>query len=137
MKTEFSCWLRYLHIGILICFVWTITGCADVEQKHRVQNYFGLAADEQLNSTNIQTALLQQFPLGTLKVDVETALVKRGFGKDGHSEMWQTNGVLYCVPDDFEDSWFKLGMRRIDAGFYFDDQEKLKKIDVETYVYSL
>jgi hypothetical protein len=123
-----------------------ISGCigfGNVEQKKteaRIRHYFGLASSKSMNSTNIQSALLLQFPVGTPSFRVEASLAERGVGKDGKSMMWRpetnkwwTGNSLCCGPNDYSDGF--ISMRRIQVVFNLD-QQKVKAIEVFSFSYS-
>jgi hypothetical protein len=136
MKTTLPKWLRYIGYVIFVGFIliFAVVGCGSIEQKKtetRIRHYFGLAPHEPLNSTNIQSALLLQFPAGTPITNVEATLTERGIGKDGNSMMWQTNSFLGCEPYDYSDAWFS--MRRIQVNFDLDEQQKVKQIQVDSF----
>jgi hypothetical protein len=139
-------WLR-ITAGIIFAFSVLIggVGCAGIKTETRIRHYFGLTPHEPLNSTNIQLALLLQFPVGTPSVTVEASLAERGVGKDGKSMMWRpesnkwwTGNALCCEPRDYSHAWFStFSMRHITVCFDLDEQQKVKQINVEIHDYGL
>jgi hypothetical protein len=146
MKTISPKWWRIIA-SIIFAFFFLIggAGCAGIKTEARIRHYFGLAPHEPLNSANIQSALLLQFPVGTPSVMVEASLTERGVGKDGKSTMWRpesnkwwTGNALCCGPNDYEHAWLStFPMRHITVCFDLNEQQKVKQINVEIRDYGL
>ncbi len=143
MKMMVPEWARCIVCRILagFCLVATVSGCAS-HTEARIRHYFSMAPSTPLTSTNIQSALLVQFPIGTPSATVKAALEKQGMGKDGKSQLWQVkpnslwNGnSLCCGPDDYSSKW--LLMRRMQVSFALDAQQNVKKIEVQIFDYGL
>jgi hypothetical protein len=142
MKTISPKWLC-IFAGIIFVFFVLIgcVGCAGHKAEARIRHYFALAPHEPLNDTNIQSALLLQFPVGTPSVTIEASLAERGVGKDGKSVMWrpETNqwwagNALCCEPYDYSDGWW---MRHVEVCFELDEKQKMKRINAVIYNYGL
>jgi len=115
-----------------------VAGCGIMQQRDteaRVRGYFGLPRCGSLEGTNIQSAMLHQFPVGTASTKVQTSLFERGMGGDGASKIWRTNNILGCGPNDYSDGWFSK--RRIGVWFVLDGQGEVTNIQVQSFSYGL
>jgi len=97
MKVIFPARLAFWLLTSFLLF----TGCTNSES--RIRGYFGMTKKQPLQDATIQAALQSQFPTGTPIKNVESALAKRGLGKDGESSMWQNADSLCCQPNDYHD----------------------------------
>jgi hypothetical protein len=116
-----------------LILVAALSGCAS-HTEARIRHYFGMSPSEPLTSTNIQSNLLLQFPIGTSSATVEATLQRRGIGKDGKSAIWRpetnewrTANTLCCGPYDYEEFLLSsFPMRRLQVCFDLDAQSNVK-----------
>jgi hypothetical protein len=147
MSPRFPKWLCWTTCFLSLCVAlfFSAVGCKSITRARnetRIRNYFGMAAGQTFQDTTIRVALLSQFPVGTPSTSVESSLASRGLGKDGKSRIWRsetnqwsTSHALCCGPYDYNEEW--ISMRRIIVSFDLDENQKVKQINVESFLYSL
>jgi len=140
VKVNLPKWVRVCGCILLAGTILTTAcvGCGALEQRKteaRIRNYFALGPSEPLTSPVIQSNLLAYFPLGTPVDRLETWLMARGLGVDGHSVTWQTNQYVSYHVYDYSDAFFSMRHIQVTAGF--DGQLQITNIQAEVYSYGL